>query len=62
MINTREELPLKKLIQRLIEEDEEEDKQMYSRSYASTSYRNLSQLEVTDQLSFYMSFMFWGVC
>ena len=48
MINMREELPLKKLIQRLIEEDEEAEKPVYNRSYTSSSYRNLSQLEVTD--------------
>lgn len=62
MVNTKEELPLRKLIQRLIEEDEEnqsvEDlRTAYAKGYSS-SYRNYPQSDSTDQLPFYMSFTY----
>lgn len=51
MVNTKEELPLRKLIQRLIEEDEEnqsvEDlRAAYSKG--SSSYRKYPQSDSTD--------------
>lgn len=61
MVNTKEELPLRKLIQRLIEEDEEnqsvEDlRAAYSKG--SSSYRKYPQSDSTDQLPIYMSFTY----
>ena len=53
MINLKEELPLRKLIQRLIEEDEqhsseEDPRAMFSRGYMSASYRKRSHSDSSD--------------
>ena len=53
MINLKEELPLRKLIQRLIEEDEqysseEDPRAILSRGYMSTSYRKRPHSDSSD--------------